>query len=146
MDERIVEFEGWEKVLRDTVPIALQAEYREAVAKFRYWLREKGEVANVEAFKRHLEWKKSYLPPKKYEMRRQALRWYFDKGKKTSSQKPVASSPKGAQESGDSKPKVQPPTGTPPPSTSSQENEMPDVPPRGRGPLPVSAARPAARG
>lgn len=66
MDDQIVEFEDWERVLRDSVPAALQPGYREAVAKFRYWLRAKGKAANVEAFKRHLAWKKSYLPPKEY--------------------------------------------------------------------------------
>ena len=95
MDERNVEFEDWEKVLRDTVPVALQAAYREAVSKFRYWLREKGKVANVEAFKRHLAWKKSYLPPKKYELRRQALRWYWQMGKKKRSQDSGFRSQKG---------------------------------------------------
>ena len=135
MDERIVEFEGWEKELRDTVPIALQADYREAVTKFRYWLREKGEAANVEAFKRHLEWKKSYLPPKKYELRRQALRWYFDKGKKTSIQKPVANIQKGAKAPGSSTPEGKIPTGNPQPWSSSQEMEMTDVPPMGKADL-----------
>jgi integron integrase len=86
MNDSFVEFEDWEKVLRDTVPASLQPGYREAVVKFRYWLREKGKAANVEAFKRHLAWKKSYLPPKKYELRRQALRWYFDKGRKARQQ------------------------------------------------------------
>ncbi len=51
MSEILVRFEDWEKVLRDKVPIILQAGYRQAVAKFRYWLREKGKSASVEAFK-----------------------------------------------------------------------------------------------
>lgn len=82
MDERVVEFEEWERALRDTVPANLQGGYREAVVKFRYWLRESGKIANVEAFKEHLAWKQSYLPPEKYELRHQALRWYWDKGRK----------------------------------------------------------------
>ena len=82
MDELIVEFEGWEKVLKDTVPVKLQAEYREAVVKFRYWLWETRKKATLEAFKEHLAWKQSYLPPERYETRRQALRWYYDKGRK----------------------------------------------------------------
>ena len=82
MSEPIVVFEDWEKVLRETVPVELQRGYREAVVKFRYWLREKGRAATVEAFKEHLAWKQSYLPAKKYEIRRQALRWYWEKGKK----------------------------------------------------------------
>ncbi len=95
MDDQTVEFEDWERVLRDTVPAALQPAYREAVAKFRYWLREKGKAANLEAFKRHLAWKKSYLPAKEHEMRRQALRWYWLKGKKRSIQNPGVRSQKG---------------------------------------------------
>ena len=63
MDDQIVEFEGRERALRDTVPAALQADYREAVVKFRYWLREKGKEATVAAFKQHLAWKKSFCQP-----------------------------------------------------------------------------------
>ena len=95
MDAQIVEFEGWERVLRDTVPAALQADYREAVVKFRYWLREKGKEATVAAFKQHLAWKKSYLPAREYEIRLQALRWYWDKGKKRRVQESGVSGPKG---------------------------------------------------
>jgi acylphosphatase len=84
MNDAIVEFEGWEKVLKDTVPVTLQAGYREAVVKFRHWLRETGKKATVEVFKEHLAWKKSYLGPDRYELRRQALRWYYDKGRKVS--------------------------------------------------------------
>lgn len=86
MDDQVVEFEGWERVLRDTVPASLQGAYREAVVKFRYWLREKGKAANVAAFKEHLVWKKSYLPAAEYETRRQALRWYWQMGRKVRSQ------------------------------------------------------------
>jgi len=82
MDEQVVEFAGWEQALRDTVPADLQRTYREAVVKFRYWLRENGKPATVGAFKEHLAWKKSYLPAADYETRLQALRWYWDKGKK----------------------------------------------------------------
>ena len=128
MDERNVEFEDWEKVLRDTVPVALQASYREAAAKFRYWLREKGKVANVEAFKRHLAWKKSYLPPKQYEIRRQALRWYWDKGRKIGGPRSEVGSPQSENNR--------------PPSTNQQRptlpryaREMTDVPPLGKADL-----------
>ena len=82
MGETIVRFDDWERVLKDTVPANLQKEYREAVVKFRYWLREKGKAASVEVFKEHLAWKKSYLSPERFETRRQALRWYYDKGHK----------------------------------------------------------------
>ena len=87
MDQPIVEFEDWEQALRDTVPAVLRQGYREAVVKFRYWLRENGKTATVEAFREHLAWKKSYLPPEKFERRRQALRWYWEKGEKKGIQK-----------------------------------------------------------
>ena len=82
MEQPAVVFEDWERVLRDTVPAALRAGYREAVVKYRYWLREKGKSATAESFKEHLAWKKSYLPARKYEIRLQALRWYWEKGEK----------------------------------------------------------------
>ena len=82
MTEQRVEFEGWEQALRNTVPVALQGVYREAVVKFLYWMQENGKPATVASFKEHLEWKKSYLPAEKYEIRRQALRWYWQMGRK----------------------------------------------------------------
>ena len=85
---RIVSFDHWERALKDSVPVALQSGYREAIIKFRYWLREKGKSAGVEAFKEHLAWKKSYLSPEKYEVRLQALRWYFEKGAKADPPEP----------------------------------------------------------
>ena len=81
MEQPSVVFEDWERVLRDTVPADLRAGYREAVVKYRYWLREKGKSATAESFKEHLAWKKSYLPARKYEIRLQALRWYWEKGR-----------------------------------------------------------------
>jgi hypothetical protein len=57
MGDGVVKFEDWEKVLRDAVPVKLQAGYREAVVKFRYWLREKGKTASVEVFNEHLAWR-----------------------------------------------------------------------------------------
>ena len=81
MDQPIIEFDDWDQMLRETVPAQLQTAYREAVVKFRYWLREKGKSATAEAFKEHLAWKKSYLPAAKHELRRQALRWYWEKGR-----------------------------------------------------------------
>ena len=91
MDEKIAEFEGWEPALRDTVPATLQAEYREAVVKFRYWLRERGKLPTLAAFQEHLAWKKSYLAAPQYEARRQALRWLWRwVRRKTPSPEPVA--------------------------------------------------------
>jgi len=77
MNDEIIRFEQWEKVLRDTVPATLQAAYREAVAKFIHWLRGTGKAATVEAFREHLAWKESYMPPEKFALRREALRWYY---------------------------------------------------------------------
>ncbi|HBA85983.1 MAG TPA: integrase [Verrucomicrobia bacterium] len=37
----------------------------------------------------HLAWKKSYLSPERYETRRQALRWYYDKGRKVPVERPT---------------------------------------------------------
>ena len=86
-DERIVVFEDWEQALRDSVPANLQPGFREAIVKFRHWLKEQGKTACVEVFKEHLAWKKSYLPPGPYEVRLQALRWYFEKGTKVAPSK-----------------------------------------------------------
>lgn len=83
MGSLIVEFKDWEKVLRNTVSASLQAGYRAAIVKFCYWLMEKGQAANVEAFKEYLAMEKSYLPPEQFEICRQTLRWYYDKGRKT---------------------------------------------------------------
>ena len=77
MDEKPFCFEDWEAVLRATVPPKLQGGYREAIVKFRYWLRQTCKEPDVEAFKAHLEWKQSYLPPERFEIRRAALRWYY---------------------------------------------------------------------
>ena len=82
MSDEMIVFEDWERVLRDTVPAEKQAPWREAVVKFRHWLRETGKAADAGAFREHLAWKKTYLAPEKFEVRRQALRWYWEKGKK----------------------------------------------------------------
>ena len=50
MEQPAVVFEDWERVLRDTVPADLRAGYREAVVKYRYWLRERGKSATAESF------------------------------------------------------------------------------------------------
>ena len=54
MNESVIGFEHWQKVLRETVPVRLQPAYYEAITQFRYWLWEKGKAANVTAFKEHL--------------------------------------------------------------------------------------------
>ena len=82
MKEEQVEFEGWEKVLRETVPAERQRGYREAVIKFRYWLKKNGKRATGEVFREHLAWKKTYLSEEEYGLRREALRWYWAMGRK----------------------------------------------------------------
>lgn len=56
MNDAIV-FEDWEVVLKAEVPPNLQRRYREAIVKFRYWLREKGKETVPDTFKEHLAWK-----------------------------------------------------------------------------------------
>ncbi len=51
--------------------------WREAIVKYRFWLRQTGKLPNVEAFKEHFAWKKTYLTPERFEIRREALRWYY---------------------------------------------------------------------
>ena len=125
MDDQIVEFEGRERALRDTVPAALQADCRAAAVKFRYWLREKGRAATVAAFKQHLAWKKSYLPAREYEIRLQALRWYWDKGKKRRVQESGVSGQKRAPDR----------TNEQQPTASNRRVEMTDVPPLAKADL-----------
>jgi len=67
--ERII-FDDWEKVLKEHTPENQYRAYREAIIKFRYWLRETGSPPTVPAFKQHLKWKSSYLPPKELGDRR----------------------------------------------------------------------------
>ena len=96
MHNVMVVFEDWERVLRATIPADQQDQYREAVVKFRYWLRDKRKTPTPEAFQEHLAWKKSYLAPDRFEMRRQALRWYWEKGGKQS----IPNSESGIQNAG----------------------------------------------
>jgi hypothetical protein len=79
MNDPVV-FEDWETVLKAQVPPDRQRRYREAIVKFRYWLREKGKQPVVETFKEHLAWKQSYLSPERFAIRREALRWYYKTG------------------------------------------------------------------
>jgi hypothetical protein len=80
MGNNSIVFDDWGTVLKQTVAPELQQEYREAIGKFRYWLKQTGKTPNVKTFKEHLEWKKSYLSPEKYEIRLKALRWDYKKG------------------------------------------------------------------
>lgn len=73
--------DDWESVLREQVPEDRQRAYREAIVKFRYWLRETGKSPVAGAFKEHLDWKQSYLPHDRFILRRKALRWYYQVGR-----------------------------------------------------------------
>jgi integron integrase len=81
MSDPIV-FDDWEAVLKAETPPDRQRYYREAIVKFRYWLREKGKEPVPDVFKEHLAWKQSYLSPERFEIRREALRWYYMTGLK----------------------------------------------------------------
>ena len=80
MDALTIVFDDWEQVLASTLPPDLRKPYREAIVKFRYWLRQTGKTPDAETFKEHLDWKKSYLSPDRFEVRRDALRWYYKEG------------------------------------------------------------------
>lgn len=90
MDETPVVFDDWEQILQTEAPPECRRPWREAIVKFRYWLRQTGKKAVVEAFKAHLEWKKSYLSPERFQVRHDALRWYYREGlKRMPSQEPI---------------------------------------------------------
>jgi len=57
MDALAIVFDDWEQVLTATLPPDLRKPYREAIVKFRYWLRQTGKTPDAETFKEHLEWK-----------------------------------------------------------------------------------------
>jgi len=80
MTDTAIVFDDWEAVLQAEVSPELRRPYREAIVKFRYWLRESGKPATAASFREHLAWKKSYLPPEKLALRQEALRWYYRKG------------------------------------------------------------------
>lgn len=96
MDDQPIMFNDWEQALMTTVPPDRRRIYREAIVKFRYWLRQTGKTPDAETFKEHLEWKKSYLTPERFELRREALRWYYKEGlqrMKASGQSPSRPAP-----------------------------------------------------
>lgn len=80
MNVTLLRFEDWETALKETVSPEFYKPYREAIIKFRYWLRQTGKQPDVETFKAHLEWKQSYLSTERFEVRRDALRWYYAEG------------------------------------------------------------------
>lgn len=77
----VIRFEHWEQVLQETIPAGSRPDYREAIIQFLHWLRETGETPCVDAFKTYLAKKKACLQPERFEVCRQALRWYYDKGR-----------------------------------------------------------------
>ena len=92
MNDRSVTTEtvpDWLVVLKSEVPVEKQAGYREAILKFLYWLKSTGKTPTVEVFKEHLAWKKSYMDPVRFDLRREALRWYYAAGLKKTTQTPA---------------------------------------------------------
>jgi len=82
MEDKPIVFENWESVLQAEVSPDCQLVWRTAIIKFRYWLCETGKAPVDTAFKEHLEWKKSYLAPEEFAVRRAALRWYYKEGRR----------------------------------------------------------------
>ena len=54
MDALTIVFDDWEQVLAATIPPDLRKPYREAIVKFRYWLRQTGKTPDAETFKRNM--------------------------------------------------------------------------------------------
>ena len=133
MSAETIVFDDWENVLRETVPPEKQGEWREAVVKFRHWLREAGKRPTVDVFKEHLAWKQSYLPPERFAVRRQALRWYWEKGEKVGRQEPGAGNPETQGGPGGQPPDEgvgspaghRPATNNPRPTTNNRMNDVP---------------------
>jgi len=69
MSGKAIVFDDWESVLQTEVPAELRPLCRQAIVKFRYWLRQTGKSATPETFKAHLDWKATYLPPEKMAIR-----------------------------------------------------------------------------
>lgn len=91
MDETVITFDDWEQVLKARVPPDRYHAYREAIVKFRYWLRKTHKIPNVETFKLHLEWKQSSLDPDRFAIRQEALRWYSLEGRKRMTEEKASS-------------------------------------------------------
>ena len=140
MDGQTIIFEDWQSAL-DGVPAERRRAYREAIAKFRYWLRETGKPATPETFKTHLDWKKSYLPAERFALRQEALRWYYAEGLKRMRSASRSTAQGKALRTSARSPAPRPPTSA---GTGSKGNagpnrlgeyrayEMNDVPPAGK--------------
>ena len=127
MSDELIVFDDWEQVLRETVPAEKQWEWREAVAKFRYWLWETGKQPTAEVFREHLAWKRTYLPPDQVEVRRQALRWYWEKGRKKRIQESESRIQNGEKEIAPAPPAGARDTGTMENSQAQQAEPLRDV-------------------
>jgi len=55
MDATVISFDDWEEILKTDVQPDRRRAYREAIIKFRYWLRETNKIATAEVFKEHLD-------------------------------------------------------------------------------------------
>lgn len=71
MDATVISFDDWEQVLKTVVPPDRQRPYREAIVKFKYWIRETEKPACAEVFKEHLDWKQSCLAPELFVIHRE---------------------------------------------------------------------------
>ena len=66
-------FDEWEKILKvGDSPDRCRA-FREAIAKFRYWLRETYQKPVAEAFKRHFDWKQTYFDSDRFAISQEPL-------------------------------------------------------------------------
>ncbi len=141
MEAKGVVFNDWEAVLRAEVDPKIRRAYREAIVKFRYWLRETGKAPVPATFKAHLDWKASYLPAEKVALRREALRWYYRTGLRC--QRGAASPSRPSQAQPRTNPRAAPPTPPQPKPTATRPARAPavsglimsDVPSRGAADL-----------
>ncbi|SDB58787.1 hypothetical protein SAMN05660653_02969 [Desulfonatronum thiosulfatophilum] len=68
MDETVITFDDWEKVLKTSAPPERYHAYRLSGSHRQIPLLASGtdNIPDIEVFKRHLEWKQSYLAPDRY--------------------------------------------------------------------------------
>ncbi len=78
MPVRNVRIHDWQAALEREIPAVERAAYREAIVKFHYWLKQEGKPPTLDTFKEHVDWKRSYMPPERFAVRRKALLWYFN--------------------------------------------------------------------
>ena len=83
MESKPIIFEDWDQVLIASVPPDRRQAYREAIVKFRYWLKQTGALPDVEAFKKHLSWKQSYLSPGTFRAQARRTKMVLQRGTET---------------------------------------------------------------